>query len=132
MTISDEELLQLWKDPKFSGSFRGVKTFQTLLKTDRNIDVSENRLYQVLKKEPLYLVHLQPQRKFERRHYDVRYYGELVQADIAYMVTFNEYKYFLLLTDCFSSKIFGATAICRLTFLQPTFCRLLEIRLFID
>jgi len=34
MSISDKEILRLWHDPSFAGSFRGVRTFQILLKTD--------------------------------------------------------------------------------------------------
>ena len=55
--ISDEEILNLWKDKTFSGSFRGIKTFQACLKTDKNIDISEHRLYSILKQEPLFLTH---------------------------------------------------------------------------
>jgi hypothetical protein len=104
--VSDEKLLSLWKSPSFNGSYRGIKTFQILLKTDLNIEVSEKRLYKILKKDPIYLIHLRPQRHFDRRHYDLRFYGELVQADIAYMYEFEGFKYFLLLIDGFSSKIF--------------------------
>jgi hypothetical protein len=104
--ITDEKILKLWRDPRFSGSYRGVKSFQILLKTDLNIDVSEKRLYSILRKDPIYLIHTKPKRKIERRHYDLHNYGELVQADIAQMFEYNSYKYFLLLIDCFSSKIF--------------------------
>jgi hypothetical protein len=104
--ISDSNILKIWRDPSFNGSYRGIKTFQILLKTDLNIEVSEKRLYKVLKQDPIYLIHLRPHRHFERRHYDLRFYGELVQADIAYMYDFNGFKYFLLLIDGFSSKIF--------------------------
>jgi IS30 family transposase len=104
--VSDEKLLELWKDPDFDGSFRGIKTFQAFLKTDKNIDVSEQRLYKVLKNDSIYLLHLTPKRKFLRRKYDVRYYGELLQADIAYMFKWEEFQYFLLVIDCFSNKIF--------------------------
>lgn len=58
--VSDEDLLKLWRDPTFSGSYRGIKTFQILLKTDKNIDVSENRLYKVIKKDPIFLIHQKP------------------------------------------------------------------------
>jgi hypothetical protein len=51
-------------------------------------------------------MHLKPQRQFDRRQYDLHRYGELVQADIAYMFPYNNYKYFLLVIDCYSSKIF--------------------------
>jgi hypothetical protein len=104
--LTDEDILKLWRDPKFSGSFRGVKTFQVLLKTDLNIEVSERRLYKILKNDSIYLMHKKAIRHFARRHYDVRFYGELVQMDIAYMFNFKGFKYFLLVIDCFSSKIF--------------------------
>ena len=67
--VSDEEILQLWRDPTFAGSYRGVRTFQVLLKTDLNIDISENRLLQILKKDSIYLIHQRPKRKFNRRSY---------------------------------------------------------------
>jgi hypothetical protein len=60
----------------------------------------------VIKNDPIFIIHQRPQRKIERRSYDVNNYGELVQADIAYMFNYDNYKYFLLLIDCFSSKIF--------------------------
>lgn len=104
--ISDKRILQLWRDPTFSGSYRGIKTFQLLLKTDLNIDVSEKKLYSVIKTDPLFLIHQRPKRNFLRRSYDIRFYGELLQADIAYMFEYDNFKYFLLVIDCFSSKIF--------------------------
>jgi hypothetical protein len=103
--ISEKDILKIWHDPLFSGCYSGVKTFKILLKTDLNIDISEKRLYKALKSDPLYLIHLKPKRQFERRHYDIRFYGELIQADIAHMFPFNDYKYFLLAIDCYSSKI---------------------------
>jgi len=108
MTVSDEEILKLWRDPTFAGSYRGVKTFQTLLKTDLNIDVSEKRILDVLKTDALFLIHQTPKRHFKRRSYNVHFYGELVQADIAFMFSDSEtkQKYFLLVIDVFSYKIF--------------------------
>lgn len=103
--VSDEELLKLWKDPLFEGSFRGVKTFQVLLKTNLNIDVSEERLYKVLKSESLYLIHKKYQ-SFKRRKYNLHNYGEVVQVDLGHMFDFEGYKYFLLVIDCYSSKLF--------------------------
>ena len=104
--VSDEKLLQLWRDPNFSGSFRGIKSFQILLKTDKNIDVSQAQLYQVLRKDPIFLIHQRPIRNINRRPYDVRFYGETVQADIAYMFPYENFLYFLLVIDCFSLKVF--------------------------
>jgi len=108
MSVSDEEILKLWRDPTFSGSYRGVKAFQTLLKTDLNIDIPEKRIVDVLKTDPLFLIHQTPKRHFKRRTYNVHFYGELVQADIAFMFSDSETKrkYFLLVIDVFSFKIF--------------------------
>ena len=106
MSVSDQKIIELWRDPSFSGSYRGIKTFQLLLKTDLNIDISEHRLLNIIKKDPIFLIHQRPKRKIVRRPYDIRFYGELVQADIAYMFEFNSFKYFLLLIDCFSLKLF--------------------------
>ena len=104
--ISDKKLLELWRSPNFSGSYRGIKTFQILLKTDLNIEVSQERLYKLLKTDRIFLIHQRSPKKFDRRSYDVRNYGELVQADIAYMFEYDQFKCFLLAVDCFSSKIF--------------------------
>ena len=104
--ISDKTINELWRSPQFSASYRGIKTFKRVLKTDLDIDISESRLFNILKKDPVYLIHLKPARNFERRHISVNNYGELVQADIAQMYTYNSYKYFLLLVDAFSTKVF--------------------------
>ena len=106
--ISDEELLKLWRDPSFDGSYRGVRTFQILLKTDKNIDVPLTRLYKVLRQDNIYLIHQRTVKTFERRKYIVHNYGELCQMDIAFMFldTETNYRYFLLLVGVFSSKVF--------------------------
>lgn len=106
--ISDTKLLKLWRDPSFNGSFRGARTFQVLLKTDLNIDVPLRRLYKVLAKDQIYLIHQKVHNIFPRRHYIVHNYGELCQMDIAHMFTEEgtKFKYFLLLVDVYSSKIF--------------------------
>jgi len=108
MAISDEEILKLWRDKNFAGSFRGVRNFKVLLKTDRGVDVSEERLLKILKTDPIYLLHKTTKRKIQRRHYDVNFYGQLVQIDLAYMFSSEEtnYKYFILAVDAYSFKIF--------------------------
>ena len=57
--------------------FEGIRTFQTLLKSDLDIDISQNRLYKLLKTDPIFLIHQKPQRTIDRRSYDIRNYGEL-------------------------------------------------------
>jgi hypothetical protein len=104
--ITNEEIIRLWKNPLFNGAYRGIKTFQICLKLEKNINVSERRLYSVLKKEPIYLIHQKSPTNFKRRHLNLNNYGELVFGDIAYMYEYNGYKYFLLVVDGFSSKVF--------------------------
>ena len=45
--VSDKTILELWRSPQFSGSYRGIKTFKTVLKTDLDIDISERRLFNI-------------------------------------------------------------------------------------
>ena len=108
MELSDEKLLELWRDPSFSGSFRGVRNFQTLLKTDLNVNVSEKRLLNLLKTDPIFLIHQRPKPILNRRKYNVNFYGQLVQIDIAFMFEDSETKdkAFLIAVDAFSLKIF--------------------------
>jgi len=102
----EHEILKLWKDPNWFGSYRGIKTFQYLLKTDKNIDISEKKLYNILRNEHLYLIHVQQKKNFPRRKYDLNCIGELIQCDVGFMYEFKDYKYFLLIIDCYSLKIF--------------------------
>ena len=105
MKTTEEKLLSLWRDPKFGGSYRGVKTFQMFLKTDKNIDVSEKELYNIVKKDPIYLMHLQT-KSVKRRKYFLSNVGELIQSDLAFMFPFNGYKYFIVFIDCYSFNLY--------------------------
>ena len=105
-TISDENLKKLWRDPTFSGSYSGIKRFALFLKLELNVSVSEKRLYKVLGQDLIYLIHKKPIRNVARRFYDVRFYCELVQIDIASMYEYNNYRYWLAAVDVFSSKVY--------------------------
>lgn len=104
--LSDEEILRLWRDPSFDGSYRGVRTFQAILKTNLNIDIALSRLYRVLSNDEIYLIHKRPEKRIQRRHYYVHSLGELCQMDIAHMFVEKEtnFRYFLLFVDVFSSR----------------------------
>jgi hypothetical protein len=104
--LSDETIIKLWQDPKFMGSFSGVKTLREFLYTDFGEHVPTQRLYNLLKKIPNYIYQLRPRRKFPTRHYDVDSYGKVIEADLAEMKMFNKFRYFLLVVDVFSWKIF--------------------------
>lgn len=103
-----ETILKLWRDISFPGSFRGVRTFQACLKTDYNIDISEKQLRDILNEDPIFLIHQIKSQKFKHRSYITHNYGELVQADLAFMFpdSDNKAKIFITLIDVYSSKIF--------------------------
>ena len=103
MSISDEELLKLWTNIDFFGAYRGVHLFKVLLKTDLGIDVSESRLYRVLRNSPIFLMHQRKYRPILRRSYNVHSYGALIQGDCAYMVPdqTTKQKFFFLVVDVY-------------------------------
>ena len=80
--LTDEEILKLYTDPTFPGSFSGVKTLRDFLYGEKNELVPEKRLYDILKRYPNYLLHMKPARKFPVRHYDVQSFGNTVQMDL--------------------------------------------------
>ena len=104
--ISDKEILKLWRSPLFTGSFSGIKTFKICLKLEKDIDVSESRLYSILKTDPIFIIHQKRHKELDRRHLDINNYGELVFGDLAVMFPYEGFQYFLLVVDGFSSKIF--------------------------
>jgi hypothetical protein len=106
MVLSDSELLSYWRNPDFSGSYRGGKTFQIFLKTDLGEDIPLNRIYKVLKTDKIFILHQKPIRNIDRRPFDVKFYGQVCQSDLDFMFKFEDFNSFLLLIDVFSLKIF--------------------------
>jgi len=105
--MDSAEIVKLWRDKNFEGSYTGVKTFQTLLKLNKDVDVSEKQLYNVLKNDPIFVMHMRGKKNFPRRFYDLDYYGELVQSDLAYMFNYEGFIYFVVVIDCYSGKVFA-------------------------
>lgn len=103
--LTDEEIIKLFRDPKFKGSFSGMKNFQLFLKTDLNEHISLQRLYNVVKNYPNYIYQLRPIRKFPTRKYVTNSFGELMEIDLGFMPIFNMFRYFLCLVDVFSWHI---------------------------
>ena len=103
--LTDEDIIKLFRDPKFKGSFSGMKTFQIFLSTELNEDVSLQRLYNVIKTYPDYIYQLKPIRKFPTRNYVTDSFGELMEIDLGFMPIFNLFRYFLCLVDVFSWHI---------------------------
>ena len=105
--LSDEDILKLYQDPNFPGSFSGVKNLRHFIKTDLNENVSEQRLYSVLKTLPNYIYQLKPIRKYPTRNYVSDSFGELMEIDLGFMAMFNKFRYFLCLVDVFSWHIWA-------------------------
>lgn len=103
--LSDEEILKLYQDENFHGSYGSARTLQIFLKTDYNEDVSLARIYKILNRQPFYLYQVKPLEKFPRRSYDVKAFNELWQADVGFCYPKDGYTAFLLVTDVFSSRI---------------------------
>lgn len=106
MALTDEDLARLYQDENFSGSFAGARVFQQFLFTDYKENISLSRIYKVLRSIQNYMYTLRPIRKFPRRPYSVKSFGELFQADLGQMYEHNSYNYFLLVTDIFSGMIY--------------------------
>lgn len=87
--LSDDDILKLYEDKNFLGSFSGVQNFKIFLKTDYQEDISTKRLYNILKKLPNYVQNLRPVRKFARRPYNVDSFGKLLQMDLGFMKPYN-------------------------------------------
>ena len=104
--LNDEELKELYQNPTFYGSFSGARNFQIFLKTDYNEDISLDKIYNILKTIPSYVISLKPIKRFPRRKYNVAGFGSLLQADLAVMYEKNGYQYFLVLCDVFSRHLF--------------------------
>ena len=105
--MSSKEILKLYKDPNFDGSFSGVRTFCDFVFAEKGIKLSPKHVYDVLKTDPLYLMQMKPVRKFPTRPYDVQSFGNLCQMDLANMPQFDGFKYFLILIDVFSKHIYA-------------------------
>jgi len=69
--LSDDDIIKLSQDKSFMGSFSGVKNLQTFLMTDFGEHISLQRLYNIMKRSPDYLMNLRPVRRFPKRHYQV-------------------------------------------------------------
>jgi Integrase core domain len=105
-----QKVLKLWKDVRFPGSFSGLLTLQQCLKHDKDINLSIKQLREILRNQPTYLQHIQARYKFNRRSYDsVHGYGQLWEADVAYMFQTSAElnNYFLTCVDVYSRRIFS-------------------------
>ncbi len=109
-TLNEQDIRKLWKEPKFCGAFSGINNFQACLKMEKGIHMSKNKLFQILRKDPDFLIESRRVYKtFPRRRLVVHGVGQVWQADLAMMFRFNKFIGFLLCIDLFSRKIFCRT-----------------------
>ncbi len=107
MSLSDKQLIELWKNPKFSGSYSGVSNFQAALALEKNIHVSKARLFSVFKTDPDILLETKKRlKKIPRRSIKVHGVGLLWQSDLAEMHEFDGKQYFLLCIDVYSHELY--------------------------
>jgi len=104
--ISDEEILRLWKSPQFEGSFFGAKKFTLFLKTNLNLDVPESRVLRVISQDPIFITHQRRRQKINHRHFYLTHVGQVVQADLGYIFSRNQFKFILLVVDCYSNRVY--------------------------
>ena len=53
---SREEIIKLWKDKSFSGSYAGLGTFHNALKIEKNIDIPQHKLLDILRSDEDFLL----------------------------------------------------------------------------
>ena len=105
--LSDDKIRELWQDTKFCGAFSGINNFQACLEMEKGVKLSKNKLFAILRENPNFLIESRKVRKtFPRRRMLVHGVGQVWQADLAMMFTYNKYIGFLLCIDIFSRKIF--------------------------
>ncbi len=106
-SLSSDKIRQLWRDPKFSGSFSGLVNFQTALKFEKNINISRKKLYDILSKDRNYLLEMRKiKKRIKRRPMNIHGYCVLWQCDIGQLFRHGEYSAFLLCVDVFSKRLF--------------------------
>lgn len=110
---SDEYLLSLWKDNRFTGSFSGLRAFKLALKHEKHLDVSTKRLRKVLRKNMTYISHIQNKLRGERRNYhSVHGVFMLCQSDLASFFHKDEetgkvFPYCMVTIDVYSRRLSG-------------------------
>jgi hypothetical protein len=107
--VKENKIIKLYHDlEKFPGAFRSIKTFQKMLKSEKNITISYEKLRKILKQDQFYqssFIKKKPS-KFRKVYVD----GMNIEAgaDLVYMDTKNKkFKYFYIFKDIFSKKIYG-------------------------
>ncbi len=105
--MTEKKILELWRDPNFSGAYSGLANFQTCLEHEKNIKISRNDLLQILKRDRDYVLEMRKVPKIvSRRKMNIHGYGQLFQSDVAFLFEHNNFIGFLLCIDIYSRRIF--------------------------
>ena len=103
----NKKILELWRDPKFSGAYAGLATFQTCLEHEKNISISRNELLKILRTDRDYVLEMRKIPKaIKRRPMNIHGVGILWQADLGQLFEHDGYTGFLLCIDIYSRRIF--------------------------
>ncbi len=100
-----QEIIRLWKSKSFSASHAGVNTMKIALKLEKNINIPKKKLREILLSIPSFADHVRIRRRFPRRPYTLFGVNELHQADIISFYEYKNWKYSLVLVECFSKVI---------------------------
>ena len=108
--ISDDNLKKLWLDKTFSGAFCSAYLFKNALEYEKGEKVPLSRIYKVLSQIEDFQDLIRPVMHFDRRSYKSIYgFFQYVEIDLGIMNRYRNKKYFLLLIDSFSRRIFVET-----------------------
>jgi hypothetical protein len=105
----DEKYIQsLWLGAEhFSARFVGSVVFKNALLTDKGINLPYKQVCDILHKIPTFVQHLKRRFKFPRRHYHAGGFASIFQADLGELVPYDNKRFFLVVCDAFSSRVWG-------------------------
>ncbi len=108
--ISDNKLKRLWLDSNFPGSYSSAHLFKTSLEYETGEKIPLSRIYRVLSEIEDFQDQIRPVKHFDRRSYKSIYgYFQYVEIDLGIMSKYRNKRYFILLIDSFSRRIFVET-----------------------
>lgn len=108
MSLTESELRSLWKNDKFPGSYQSAIHFQQNINHEFGVKIPLNKIYEALSKIEEFQQSVRSIKKFPRRKYtNVRSFFKLVQTDLALMPNWKGFKYFIVVVDVFSRRLWA-------------------------
>lgn len=106
MVLTDRQILNRWKNPRFVGAFGNAREFKKSLKKYLREDISYNRILKILSTNDYYLRIMRRKKIKKFRPFEANSFGDLVQADIGYFpISYRQKSSFLVCIDTFSRKV---------------------------